>query len=65
MGVDGKFYDRKTGKTFCVPDNLPQSVMVQLVVKYANADLKALPQDVSMPAISFIAALITKHYPCP
>jgi hypothetical protein len=57
LGVDGKFYERKAGKTFCVPDNLSQSVMVQKVVNLANADLKAFPEDVSMPAISFIAAL--------
>jgi hypothetical protein len=36
-----------------------------MVVKYANADVKVFPEDVSMPAISFIAAPDHEELPMP
>jgi hypothetical protein len=63
-GAGGQFNERKAGKTFCVPDDLPQSVMVQKVVNFADADVKAFPADASMPAISFVASVVVKSYPC-
>jgi hypothetical protein len=63
-GADGHFNERKGGKTFCVPDDLPQSVMVQKVVSLADADVKLFPADADMPAISFVASVIVKRYPC-
>lgn len=63
LAVD-HFNERKTGKTFCVPDDLPQGVMVQKVVSFADADVRAFRDDATMPAISFISAVIVKSYPC-
>jgi hypothetical protein len=60
----GHFIERKAGKTFCIPDDLPQNVMVQKVVSFADADMKMFPADAKMPAISFIGAVIVKIYPC-
>jgi hypothetical protein len=63
-GAGGQFTERKEGKTFCVPEDLPQSAMVQKIVSYADVDMKAFPADAYMPAISFISAVIAKSYPC-
>jgi hypothetical protein len=62
--VSGRFNERKDGKAFCVPDNLPQNVMVQKVVSFADADVRVFPADANMPAISFVGAVIMQSYPC-
>jgi hypothetical protein len=64
QGADGHFNERKAAKTFCVPDDLPQSVMVQKVVSLADADVKVFPADADMPAISFVASVVVHSYPC-
>jgi hypothetical protein len=64
-GAGGHFNERMEGKTFCIPDDLPQSVMVQKVISFADADVKVFPDDANMPAISFVGTVITKSYPCP
>jgi hypothetical protein len=63
-GAGGQFNEREAGKTFCVPDDLPQNVMVQKVVSFADADVRAFPADANMPAISFVASVVVKSYPC-
>ena len=63
-GAGGQFNERTDGKTFCIPEDLPQSAMVQKVVTFADADMKVFPADAYMPAISFVSAVITKSYPC-
>lgn len=51
-------------KTFCVPDGLPKDTMVSHVMKMMKWDLANYPEDRNMPAISFIAAVIVKDFPC-
>lgn len=61
----GPYTERQGGKAFCVPDDLPSTVMRDQVLGMAALDLKRFPEDAKMPAISFIGAVITKAYACP
>lgn len=60
---NGQFV-QKSGKQFCVPDDLPDIAMRDKIVALVTADLRAFPEDTNEPAISFIMAAITKMYPC-
>lgn len=62
--ANGQFRERQAAKQFCIPENLPQSAMVQKVAKSADADLRTYPADANMPAVSFIGAVIATSYSC-
>ena len=58
----GKLGDKKT---FCVPEDVSESVFVDTFVRTARADLAAYPQDKDIPAISMVGSVIVHNFPCP
>lgn len=60
----GKFIEKRTGKHFCVPDNLPATEMRKRVLAQMTLDLQRYPADAQLPAVAFIAAMIEVTYPC-
>jgi hypothetical protein len=63
IGVDKKAVDRS--KThFCLPDNVPDSTMVSVFVKFTKFDLTKYPEDAKLPAISWVDAVMMRAYPC-
>lgn len=59
----GKFQEVKD-KPICVPEGLTGSAMELAVKMKMGADLTVFPEDRSMPAVSFLIALLTKEFPC-
>ncbi len=59
----GKFQEMKD-KPICLPEGLTGSAMELTVKMKMGADLTVFPDDRSMPAVSFLIALITKEFPC-
>lgn len=49
---------------FCVPEELSSTAMEMIVRKDIGADLAVYPDDSKMPAISFVAGVIVKEFPC-
>ena len=49
---------------FCVPDNVTSEEMVLVVRRNMIADAALYPKDKSLPAVSFVAAVMMKNYPC-
>jgi hypothetical protein len=49
---------------FCVPEGVSISDIDQKVKTLMKQDLDLFPKDRDMPAVSFIAAVIEKAYPC-
>lgn len=49
---------------FCIPEGVSSSEMVRIVKKQMAQDLAMFPQDKNMPAVSFVAAVMMKAYPC-
>jgi hypothetical protein len=51
-------------KRYCVPDGL-SSAAIELAVKMMmGSDLAVFPQDRTMPAVSFVTAVMAKDFPC-
>jgi hypothetical protein len=59
----GKFQEVKN-KPICVPEGLTSLAMELTVKMKMGADLTVFPEDRSMPAVSFLLALITQEFPC-
>jgi hypothetical protein len=49
---------------FCIPEGLSSTDMVTIVKRAMTKDLAAFPNDKDMPAVSFVAAVMMKAYPC-
>jgi hypothetical protein len=60
---DGNYRDLKE-KPFCVPESLTSVAMEFLVRKSMGEDLAIFPADKSLPAVSFVVAVISKQFPC-
>ena len=59
----GNFQEAKD-KRFCVPEGLTSGAMELTVKMKMGADLAVYPEDRDMPAVSFVAAVIAKQFPC-
>jgi len=55
----------KPKTVFCMPDDFPQSAMVDIFVHHAEALFRAYPQDKQLPAISTLVSIMHKQFPCP
>jgi hypothetical protein len=60
---NGNFQEAKD-KRFCVPEGLTDAAMELTVKMKMGADLAVYPKDSDMPAVSFVAAVIAKQFPC-
>jgi hypothetical protein len=60
---NGRFQEAKD-KRFCVPEGLSSSAMELTVKMKMGSDLAVYPDDHTMPAVSFITAVIASEYPC-
>lgn len=49
---------------FCIPDDVTQAELTEVVLRMGKVDLAAYPEDRSLPASSFIGAALVKNYPC-
>jgi hypothetical protein len=49
----------------CVPEGVPATTMVSMVKNRIGADLARFPDDRSLPAVSFVTAIMIRAYPCP
>ena len=49
---------------FCYPDELSSAAMEVVVKMRMGEDLMIFPQDRSMPAVSFVTAVMMKEFPC-
>jgi Rap1a immunity proteins len=49
---------------FCIPEGVSSRDMVLTVKKAMPKDLAAFPQDKDMPAVSFVAAVMMRTFPC-
>ena len=61
---NGKFVQKTANRQFCVPEDLPNAAMRDKVLEMLNMDIKSYPDDASMPAISWISAVVTRAWPC-
>ena len=64
----GSAYEAQTQASkahFCIPYRTGQSETVSLVKQQMRQDLAMFPQDKTLPAVSFISAVLMKAYPCP
>jgi len=59
----GSFQEAKD-KRFCVPEDLTSASMELIVKIKMGEDLAVYPEDRDMPAVSFVAAVISKQFPC-
>ena len=59
----GAFQETKD-KPFCVPEGLTSSAMELTVKMKMGADLAVYPEDRSIPAVSFVVALIYQQFAC-
>ena len=57
----GKLND---GTTFCIPDDISETRLVDIFIRAARADFAAFPQDQKMPAISLVGAVAMRAFPC-
>ena len=64
MDGRGRFVTR-TKTHFCIPDDMPQAQMVAVFQKTMQPLSQAFPQDHKLPAISVLAAAMSRAYPCP
>ncbi len=55
----------KPKTVFYMPDDFPQSAMVDIFVHHAEALFRAYPQDKQLPAISTRVSIMHKQFPCP
>jgi Rap1a immunity proteins len=51
-------------KSLCVPEGLTSAAMELTVKTKMGADLAVYPEDRSMPAVSFLVALMASEFPC-
>ena len=51
-------------KRFCVPENLTAASMELIIKMKMGQDLAVFPQDRSMPAVSFVGAVVAQEYGC-
>ena len=49
---------------FCIPEGVSSTDMVTIVKRAISKDLATFPNDKGMPAVSFVAAVMMKAYPC-
>jgi hypothetical protein len=49
---------------FCIPDDVSEMELTDIVLQSAKADLARFPRDKTLPASSFVGAAITRRYPC-
>lgn len=59
----GKFHETKN-KQFCEPEGVKMSDMETLVKGMMAQDLVKFPEDMTMPAVSFVTAVVARKYPC-
>ncbi len=59
----GVFHELKD-KPFCVPEDLSGAALEFVVKMKMGEDLMVFPEDRKMPAVSFVAAVIRKNFPC-
>ena len=67
LGVAGGFSlgdGAAKGGRVCLPDDVSQTELSEVVLRLAKADLDRFPDDLAMPAVSFISAAVVKQYPC-
>jgi Rap1a immunity proteins len=50
---------------FCVPNDMPQSQMLDLFQKAVQQLERAYPEDLKLPATSVIGAAMYRTFPCP
>ena len=58
------YFQEAKDKRFCVPEGLTSAAMELTVKMKMGADLAVYPEDRDMPAVSFVAAIIAKQFPC-
>jgi hypothetical protein len=51
-------------KHFCIPEGVTSYDVTGLVKTFMKLDLAKYPEDNDMPAVSFVAAILQKTYPC-
>ncbi len=59
----GRFQEAQE-KRFCVPEGLSSTAMALTVKMTMGAALAVYPEDRDLPAVSFVAAVIAKKFPC-
>jgi hypothetical protein len=57
-------YREVKDKPFCVPQGVTSAAMEFLVKKSMGEDLALFPADNSLPAVSFVVAVMSKQFPC-
>jgi hypothetical protein len=63
-GAEGNFVARK--KTHCcMPDDTPQSAMVDAFVQSVRLLLTKYPEDLKLSAVSIVDAAMQQRFPCP
>jgi Rap1a immunity proteins len=63
MGSD-KQYRERSRTHFCIPDDIENSTMVSVFQNMVDLDVKKYPEDLKLPAISFVDAAMNRAYPC-
>lgn len=56
--------DGRAGGKPCIPDNLPISKLETVVKAQLGADLQVNPDDKTLPASSFVGAVIAQTFKC-
>lgn len=54
----------KEGKYFCIPEDLSVMDLRESIIKMAQLDLAAFPEDQKIPASVLVGAIIYKRYAC-
>jgi hypothetical protein len=49
---------------FCIPDEATATKLTEMVEDIATRDLEKAPDDARAPAVSMIAAILLRRYPC-
>jgi len=62
-GKPGTLQEAKE-KLLCVPEGLTNASMELTIKMRMGADLAVYPEDRDLPAVSFLAAVIARQFPC-
>jgi Rap1a immunity proteins len=69
---DGSYMDAKSNQLierkktiFCIPDDMPQSQMIDLVRDMLGLDFKRYPEDKKLAAAGMVTGIMHTKFPCP
>jgi Rap1a immunity proteins len=61
----GRTYVERKKTHFCIPDEMPQSDMVDVFVQTVRLLVMKYPEDIKLPAVSLVDAAMQRRFPCP